>query len=102
MLYDIQVAEATKNDLDHKVDECIKTVKDCHSVYAQYRAASSELNILQNKYNEFQNSEKNAPLWLLMLGLVGGPTFTTGLGAGFGSYLRERREKKEGKVNENF
>ena len=95
MLQEIQAAEHRANDLDHKVDDCIKTVNDCRSVYAQYQAASDQVGLLQNKYALFEITQDTSVSWGQAIGAPAILISIVGLGMGLGSYLRERREKKE-------
>ena len=95
MLQEIQAAEHRANDLDHKVDDCIKTVNDCRSVYAQYQAASDQVGILQNKYALFEITQDTSVSWGQAIGAPAILISIVGLGMGLGSYLRERREQKE-------
>ncbi|MEK6939923.1 MAG: hypothetical protein AABX31_04295 [Nanoarchaeota archaeon] len=95
MLHQMWAAEDKQHNLGQKVDDCIKTVHDCRSVYAQYKAASDEVSMLKNKYLLFENNPDNSSPWEPAIGISGLALVVAGFGVGIGSYLRERREKKE-------
>src|SRR3989344_67301 len=94
MLHEIQVVEYKAADLNHRVDECIKTVNDCRSVYAQYKASSDDVDKLKQKYILFEMNPGNSSGWEMFAGPAA-IAVLAGLVLGTGSYLRERREKKE-------
>ena len=95
ILHEIKVAEDKQRNLDYMVDDCIKTVNDCRSVYAQYKAASDQVGILQNKYALFEIKQDTSVSWESAIGVPALFLSIFGLGGGLGYYLRERREKKE-------
>ncbi|GEM_PF-5294410 len=103
MLHEIQVAEDRANDLDHKVDDCIKKANDCRSIYVQYKTASDEVGILNNKQALFEVVYQTSPHWEPVLGPIGAAIAGLGLSVVIRSYLQEKdRKKRESKVNENL
>ena len=93
MLQQIQVAEDKKDDLGHKLDECVKMVHDCRPIYLQYKAAENELSLLKSKYVVLEQGNDSAS-WSGMIGGLGFLGAVFGLNRGLNFYLRERWERK--------
>lgn len=91
MLQELGAAEDKANSLDHKVNDCVKMVKDCRAVYAEHKAASAEAGILRIRYALFEINH-NASEWEPAIGASALLLSFGGLGLGL--YTRKREKNK--------